>query len=263
MAGDTGPIRDHSLIPVLNSPAQARRHFDALPGHGFGIQIDTGMNRLGMAPEDWQSLAPEVVARGARLVMSHLACAEDVDHCQNDAQLRAFCRMTDGIALPRSLAATAGILLGAAYHFDLTRPGIGLYGGAPFAQAMPVVALSLPIVQVRDADIGATVGYAASWTAKRPMRIATLLSGYADGILRNLSNRAVLWHGNTPCPVLGRVSMDVITVDVTALHEVPESLEVLGPAQGIDALAAAAGTIGHEVLTGLGARLRRSYTGAQ
>jgi alanine racemase len=125
------------------------------------------------------------------------------------------------------------------------------------------VRLSVPVIQVRDVEVGASVGYAASWVARRPTRIATCSAGYADGLPRSLSNHAVLWADDRPCPLVGRVSMDLITVDVTDLPEVPERLDILGPHQGIDALAEAAGTIGYEILTGLGARYQRSYTGGQ
>ncbi|MGC1489129.1 MAG: alanine racemase C-terminal domain-containing protein, partial [Albidovulum sp.] len=259
----TGLIRDHDLTPMLNSAAQVRRHLDALPGHGFGIQIDTGMHRLGMTPGEWAGLAPEAASKGARLVMSHLACADEAGHAQNPQQLATFRRLTDGIALPRSLAATGGILLGPDYHFDLTRPGIGLYGGQPFNDARPVVRLSLPVIQIRDVAPGDAVGYAASWRARRPARIATLAAGYADGLLRHMSNRAQLWHGDVACPLVGRVSMDLITVDVTAVGTDPEALDILCPAQSADALGVAAGTVGYEILTSLGPRYARSYTGGR
>jgi alanine racemase len=216
-----------------------------------------------LCPADWKILAADPKIRDTLLVASHLACADEEGHAQNRAQLQEFCRMTDGLGLPRSLAATGGVLLGSDYHFDLTRTGIGLYGGAPFADARPVVRLSVPVIQVRDVEVGASVGYAASWVARRPTRIATCSAGYADGLPRSLSNHAVLWADDRPCPLVGRVSMDLITVDVTDLPEVPERLDILGPHQGIDALAEAAGTIGYEILTGLGARYQRSYTGGQ
>lgn len=262
MAGDTGVLSDARLIPLLNSPEQARRHLEALPGHPFGVQLDTGMNRLGMEEADWRALAPGLLAAGPTIIMSHLACADEPGQPMNGAQLAAFRRMTGGTDVPRSFAATGGILLGPDYHFEITRPGVGLYGGAPFAEARAVVRLSLPVVQVRDVATGETVGYANAWTAERPSRIATLSSGYADGLLRSMSGRARVFAGDTSCPLVGRVSMDLIAVDVTDLAEVPEAFDILGPHQGVDALAAAAGTIGYEILTSLGARYARRYTGA-
>jgi alanine racemase len=180
----------------------------------------------------------------------------------NAAQLAEFHAMTDGIGVPRSFAATGGILLGPQYHFELTRPGVGLFGGRPFETAEPVVSLSLPVIQIREVAAGETVGYACGWTAEQPSLIATVSGGYADGLLRSLSNTAVLWEGETPCPLLGRVSMDLITVDISHLREMPRSLDIIGPMQTIDDLADAAGTIGYEILTSLGNRYARRYTTA-
>ena len=261
MAGDAGLIRDCDLTPMLNSLDQVTRHLESLPGHGFGIQLDTGMNRLGMELAEWEAVAPFVLEAGPDLLMSHLACADEPHHPMNAHQLANFHAMTDGTGVARSLSATGGILLGPAFHFDLTRPGIGLYGGNPFKAAHPVVALSLPVIQTRRVSIGQTVGYSATWTATRPSLIATVQGGYADGILRSLSGRATLWAGDVPCPVVGRVSMDMITVDVTDLPHMPQTLDLIGPHQSLDHLAEVAGTIGYEILTRLAARLDRHLIG--
>lgn len=257
--GDTEMIHDLDLTPMLNSLDQITRHLEALPGHPFGVQLDTGMNRLGVEQPEWQAVAPILIEAAPELLMSHLACADEPDHPLNEAQLRVFHEMTDGTGLPRSLAATGGIQLGQRYHFDLTRPGVGLYGGLPYTAALPVVALSLPVIQTREVDPGEAVGYGCAWVADRPAVIATVAAGYADGLPRTLSNKAQLWDGDTPCPVVGRVSMDAITVDVTHLPEVPKVLEILGPNQSIDALAEVAGTIGYELLTALGPRYNRRW----
>ena len=259
MSGDTEMIHDLDLTPMLNSLEQITRHLEALPGHAFGVQLDTGMNRLGVEMLEWQAVASILIEAGPALLLSHLACADEPDHPLNLAQLEAFHAMTDGTGVPRSLAATGGILLGPKYHFDLTRPGIGLYGGRPFATAQPVVTLSLPVIQTREVEPGESVGYGCSWTADAPAIIATVAGGYADGLARRLSNAAVLWDGTTPCPLVGRVSMDLITVDVTHLAEIPKTLDILGPHQTVDELADAAGTIGYEVLTALGVRYARRY----
>lgn len=261
MAGDAGVIAGADLIPLLNSPDQFACHRAALPGHGFGLQFDTGMNRLGIEEADWRALSSDVLAASPRLLMSHLACADEPGHAMNAAQLAAFRRMTDGLGLPRSFAATGGILLGPDYHFDITRPGIGLYGGAPFEEAEAVVRLSLPVIQIRSIPAGETVGYGNSWTAPAPSRIATLGAGYADGLIRAMTGKVRVWHGSTSCPVVGRVSMDSMGVDVTHLPDAPEALDILCPAQGVDALATMAGTIGYEILTSLGNRYRRDYSG--
>lgn len=261
MAGDAATIRGAALTPMLASPEQVRRHLNSLPGHPFGVQLDTGMNRLGLKEADWRTLAPALVAGGLKLVLGHLACADEPGHPMNAAQLQNFRRMTGGIGAPRSFAATGGILLGPDHHFDLTRPGVGLYGGAPFTEARPVVRLSLPVIQVRQVAEGETVGYGNAWTAARPSRIATLGAGYADGLHRALAGRARVFADDIACPLVGRISMDLTSADVTGLGDVPDALDILGPHQGIDALADAAGTIGYEILTGLGPRYARRYTG--
>lgn len=259
MAGDAAVLRDADLVPMLNSIEQVTRHFEALPDQPFGIQLDSGMNRLGMEPAEWAVVAPLALPRNPVLIMSHLACADAPDHPMNAQQLAAFRAMTDGLDVPRSLAATGGVLMGAPYHFDMTRPGIGLYGGAPFTDAAPVAHLSLPVIQIRDVRPGETVGYGNTFTATEPMRVATLSAGYADGIHRALSHRLTLWDGTTPCPLLGRVSMDLLTVDVTRCAAPPEALDLLGTQQGVDDLADLIDTIGYEILTSLGRRYTRHY----
>jgi alanine racemase len=260
MAGDTEMIGALGLIPMLNSLEQITRHFEALPGAPFGVQLDTGMNRLGMEAAEWAAVAPIVLGAGPRLLLSHLACADAPGHPANAAQLAEFHRLTDGTAVARSFAATGGILLGREYQFDLTRPGIGLYGGAPFAAARPVLRLSLPVIQLREVLAQETVGYGCAWQAEIDSQIATVAAGYADGLMRALSGGATLWANGTPCPVVGRISMDLITVDVTHLDEVPKSLDILCPEQGIEELASVAGTIGYEILTALGNRYQRRYS---
>lgn len=257
MAGEAEMIAAADLIPCLNSAEQFYR--DRLIRQGdFAIQLDTGMNRLGLEPSEWAAIRPE--AEDAALVMSHLACADAPDDPANAAQRAQFCDMTQGMGAPRSLSATGGILLGPDYHFDLTRPGIGIYGGLPFEGARPVVRLSLPVIQTRLVNPDEGVGYGYSWQAARPSRIATVAGGYADGLARRLQDgRLHVFAGDRPCPVVGRVSMDLITVDVTDLDQVPDTLDILGPHQGVDDLAEHGGTIGYEVLTALGRRYRRQY----
>jgi alanine racemase len=259
MPGDTDMINDLSLTPMINSLDQMLRHLEALPGHPFGIQLDSGMNRLGMEPAEWAALRDVATQQNLTLVMSHLACADDAGHPMNAHQLKVFRQMTDGLQVPRSLAATGGVLMDPAFHFELTRPGVGLYGGRPFEEAHPVAHVEVPVIQVRDVEAGETVGYGNTWTAKAPARIATIAAGYADGVIRCMGPRAQVWVGETPCPVVGRISMDLIGVDVTGVSPQPESVELLGHHNGVDTLADAAGTIGYEILTSLGARYRRRY----
>lgn len=263
MAGDTDMIADLDLVPMLNSLDQITRHFEALPGRPFGIQLDTGMNRLGMEPDDWAAVAQIVLDAGPQLLMSHLACSDAPNAALNAQQLATFHALTDGLGIPRSLSATGGILLGKDYHFELTRPGIGAYGGAPWADALPVVGLSLPVIQTRMVEAGEYVGYSMGFQATRPTHVATLAAGYADGISRATAQKGKLWHGDQPCPILGRISMDMIAVDITHLTETPTALDLIGPHQGVDAVGAFSGTIGYEVLTSLGGRYNRRYLSGQ
>lgn len=262
MAGDTEVIQDLDLTPLLNSLDQMTRHFESLPGHGFGVQIDTGLNRLGMEAGEWLAVAAIALERDPALVISHLACADDPQHPMNAAQLAEFHDLTDGIGVPRSLSATGGILLGSQFHFDVTRPGIGLYGGLSAPQLRPVLRLSAPVVQIREVSAGEAIGYGRAYEAQAPMLVATIPCGYADGLPRSLAPAMRVWHEGTPCPVVGRISMDLITVDITALPEEPRLLDILCPEQGPEALAAAAGTISYEILTSLSRRYTRSYVGS-
>lgn len=259
MAGDAGLIRAHDLTPMLNSIDQMLRHVESLAGAAFGIQLDTGMNRLGMAPAEWAALRDIALAQCPVLIMSHLACGDEPGHEMNQQQLNTFKELTDGVDVSLSLAATAGILLGKDYHFSLTRPGIGLYGGLPFSAAHAVATLDLPVIQIRDLAPGETAGYGNSWAARRPSRIATLGAGYADGLMRAMGGAAQVFAGGVACPLVGRVSMDLLGVDVTDLAEDPTHMSILCPEQGVDSLARAAGTIGYEVLTSLGPRYARMY----
>jgi len=259
MAGDTDVLKGNDLTPLINSVDQMLRHVESLPGHAFGLQLDTGMNRLGLEPAEWAALREIALPLNPALIMSHLACADEPGHEMNAQQLATFHDMTAEVSAPRSLAATGGILQGPDFHFDLTRPGVGLYGGFPFADAAPVVLLDVPVIQVRDIAAGETVGYGNSFTATRPSRIATIAAGYADGLIRAMGDGLILYAGESPCPAVGRVSMDMITVDVTDLSRDPDYLTLLGPRQTVDTVAEAAGTIGYEILTSLGHRYQRSY----
>jgi alanine racemase len=207
--------------------------------------------------------------------MSHLACADDPAHPKNDVQRQLFDTLRARLPnAPASLANSAGVLLGPDYAYDLVRPGIALYGGHPQRRGecpfRSVIHLKGRVLQVRQAAPGETVGYGASRTLERPSRVAVVSVGYADGLFRALSTRdgedgLVAYLGSHPVPILGRVSMDLITVDVT---DVPETvgkrgawIELLGPNVSAHTLAAHAGTIDYEVLTSLGQRATRRYIG--
>ncbi len=261
MHGDTAIIEGRGIIPLLNSVEQLNRHLETLPNAPFGIQLDTGMNRLGIEPQDWTAVRQTAMQRKPRLIISHLACADEPDHPMNARQVRQFRKITKNEGVPLSLAATGGVMLGPDYHFDITRPGIGLYGGMPFKDAHPVVRLSFPVIQIRRVEAGETVGYGNSWIAERDSLIATVAAGYADGVLRSLSNHATLFCAERPCPLVGRISMDLITVDITHLDNEPAKLDLICESQSIDSLTDAANTIGYEILTSLGSRYTRSYRG--
>lgn len=249
--------RTHDLRAVLNSADQARWWFKDLIGPA-AIQIDTGMNRLGMEADEFAGLG--ALPPSIDLLMSHMGNADDPPHPMNVAQLAEFRRMTDGLSVRKSLSATAGLLLGPDWQFDLTRMGIGLYGGWPYLDAERVVTVEAPIIQIRDVARGESVGYGSTWVAERPSRIATISAGYADGLIRALSSGASAHLNGQVVPFAGRVSMDLITLDVTDIDCAPGGrIELLGPNQSIDDLASAAGTIGHEILTSLGARYARRY----
>ena len=259
---DASGFDAHDYIPMLNSVEQVKTYIHHANKTGFGLQLDTGMNRLGLEDDELRASLDLLGDEKPDLVISHLACADEPAHPQNAAQLAEFKRMTDGMGWRRSLAATGGTLLGADYHFDLTRPGIGLYGGSPFEAGLPVIFLDIPVIQTREVKKGEAVGYGASWVAPRDSRVATISAGYADGLNRAMGNGKVkLYAGSTACPLIGRVSMDLLTVDVTDLEEVPAHLSLLNVEQTVDDLAEAAGTIGYEFLTSLGGRYARKYQG--
>ena len=177
----------------------------------------------------------------------------------NENQLVNFNAMTKDINCKKSLAATGGILLGKQYHFDITRPGIGLYGGNPYSSAKRVIGLKLPVIQIRTVLPGETVGYSNTWTAKKITKVATVSSGYADGIFRSMSNKATLYYNEIPNSIIGRISMDLIGVDVSNCKEDPDYLWLLNGTQSIDDLADEANSIGYEILTALGQRYNRIY----
>lgn len=271
MPGDEGMIRYADLIPLLNSASQVEAARKMATTHGeltpVGFQLDSGMNRLGMEADEVSSvLDAGLDGLNLKLVMSHLACADEPAHPQNEQQLQAFEAITQHPALanaPCSLAATGGVLLGTDYHFDLTRPGIGLYGGAPFTDAKPVISVSAPIIQIRDVEPHETVGYGGLFQASEKRRIATISMGYADGFIRSASAGFTAWLGDSPLPSAGRVSMDLITLDVTECPAAREGVmvDVIGARTSVDDLGDAAGTIGYEFLTSLGARYERVYIG--
>jgi len=259
LEGRAARLREADLRPVLNTGAQLAE-WQAGGGGRCGLQIDTGMNRLGFRPE----AAPEPF-EGLDLVLSHLACADDPAEPMNARQRDAFAaaaRRYPGTV--RSFANSGGVFLGSDYGFDASRPGICLYGGGPEGRPddriKPVATFAAEVLQVRDVPAGESVGYSRAFVADRPRRIATVAAGYADGVLRSYSPRSLVWAGGTLRPIVGRVSMDVCAVDVTGGDvAVGDLVELFGPNRPLDDAAAAAGTVAWELLTSVGPRALRRY----
>ena len=270
---DKGVLLGAKLKPVINSIEQARFWADISrqvnePPY-TAIHIDTGMNRLGLNMEEvtelsrdkglWKALNPE-------WVMSHLACAPDASHPMNKTQLAAFRKAAAQLPLtPLSLANTAGIYLGKPYHFQMVRPGIGLYGGVATQKpeqevSQPVVTLLAPVLQVKYLKQGETIGYNASYTAPRDMRIAIVGAGYADGIPVAQSNKGTAIMHDMEVPIVGRVSMDLTILDVTDARLTVETGGVaIFRGAHLEAEAGVGDTLNYELLVRLGQRCRRDY----
>jgi alanine racemase len=266
-------LRAAQLVPVLNDRTQIAAFEADFPADApAALQIDSGMTRLGLDAADLPRLGARWRRPGAvALLMSHLACAEQPDHPLNRQQLERFSAAWQALGRPRaSLANSSGVLLGADWRFDLVRPGAGLYGLNPQPAApnplRPVVRLTAPVLQVRDVREDTSVGYGASHRMQAPGRIATVACGYADGYPRAASNRTAALIDGARVPLIGRLSMDLLMLDVSALPPgtpAPgDTVELLGAGYDVDALAEAAGTIGYELLTHLGRLCRRRYHGA-
>ena len=257
----SGDLKAADLQPILNQPIQLEA-WRAAGGGACGLQIDTGMSRLGFRPED----APAPF-EGLDLVMSHLACADAPADSMNRQQREAFAAISARYpGAIRSFSNSGGCFMGADFAFDAVRPGICLYGGGPEGRPddciRPVATLSAEVVQVRPVPKGETVGYSAGWTAPQDSTIAIVAAGYADGVLRSYSPRGKVWLAGALRPIVGRVSMDVIAVDVTdADVAVGDLCEIYGPNRNIDDQATAAGTIAYELLTSITPRVPRVYIG--
>ncbi len=287
--GQPGLLALHRLVPVLNTfddiaawepwartgPPQGpggRKNGTTLPA---AVHVDTGMNRLGLPVAGFRELIRDP-ARLDRLniclVISHLACADEPANPKNHDQQALFARLVgETPGLPACLANSGGVLMGAPFHFDLTRPGIALYGGVPaldrpengFAELAQVVHLKARILQIREIDSPETVGYGAAFRAEGAMKIATVAVGYGDGYPRALSHRGSALVNGIRVPLVGRVSMDLSTFDVSAVPphacRPGDFVDLISPAHTVDDLADEAGTIAYEILTSLGRRHTRVY----
>lgn len=282
-AGTAPACADAEVWPILSSApevaewaAETGRRGTRLP---CGLHIDTGLNRLGLSAAEIDDLSADMsqlAQLDIRLVMSHLACADEPDHPMNSRQRETMLALKSLLPdAPASLAASDGIMLGPPFHFDLVRPGYALYGGQASrtrpAPVGPVVEAYARVLQVRDVMPAETVGYSAVFRADSPRRIAIIAAGYADGFFRHLSGTSqgpaghVAFAGRL-APVVGRVSMDLITVDVTDLSGPSvtrgEWAEIIGPTISLETFGSAAGSIGYEALTRLGRRFHRVYLGS-
>jgi len=271
--GSGDALEGANLVPVLNSLPQIEAwNAQARAGRlRAALHVDTGMNRLGLRPEEVKVLvgATDRLKRlDLDLVISHLACADEPSHPLNASQLARF---QEAVALlpsaKRSLSNSAGLFLGDAYRFDQARPGISLYGGGPEGVPHPeiraVATVEAPILQVRVVPRGESVGYGAGWTASDTTRVAIVAAGYADGVLRASHPNGQVWFDGARRRLLGRVSMDLIAVEITDCDAARPGarVELFGSNLPIDEAAAAAGTSAYELLTRVAPRAHRVMVG--
>ena len=280
IGGNEHDLVHHALSPVLNSleDISVWKKFSNSSGLNApaALHLDSGMNRLGLGAGDVGAIAknPDLLSGvNISLVMSHLACSDEQKNPMNQEQLTSFKNALSSIGglggVRTSIANSSGVFLGPEYHMEMVRPGVALYGVNPTPEkANPmaqVVRLQGKILQVREIDTPQTVGYGATHKAAGKELIATIAAGYADGILRSLSNNGVAYVGEYPAPYVGRVSMDLITINVSAVPEniahVGALVDLIGPNNPVDDMAARSGTIGYEILTNLGPRYGRVYVG--
>lgn len=264
-AGEEKAFALHGLMPVLNSPEMITRWKNA-GQKAQVVHVDTGMTRLGLTTTQARELALALAA-DAPLVISHLACANTPQHEKNAEQLARFREVLALFPASRgSLANSAGVFLSPDFHFDVARPGCALYGINPAEGDNPmqhVATLSAPVIQLRTLDRDETVGYGATYAAPKGSHIAVVALGYADGFFRNLGGVAFAYLAGVRVPVVGRVSMDMVALDASALT--PAQLaqatraQFINAQQTVDAVADMAGTIGYEVFTRIGARVQRLY----
>lgn len=256
------------LSPVLNTLEQVRFWVGlGAERPGAVMHLDTGMNRLGLSQQDWAAAAELTAGALPDYVMSHLACADEPENPMNAKQLARF---VEGAALwpdsKKSLASTGGIYLGADYHFDEVRTGIGMYGGGPVPAdgpcPVPVMTVRAPILQIREIGTGESVGYGATWKSEGPRTLATVGLGYGDGFSRVATNRGAGFLNGRTVPIVGRVSMDMIVFDVTDVAaKVGDEVELWGPNHWIGDQAGAMSTIDYELLCRIGGRAERIYSG--
>ena len=248
------------LIPVINSPKQLTSFIECNRNKRLCIQIDIGMSRLGFQLDQIYKLKDSFKNLKLELVLGHLTTAINPKNSSNKIQLTKFKEATLNFPLAKkSLAASHGIFINDNYHFDLTRPGIALFGGIRNSNILNVVNIELPVLQTHFLNPGEGIGYGLTYVCKEKKKVATLAGGYADGLTRNFSNVGFLYHNKIPCPILGKISMDLVTVDISHLNQEPDKLTFVGKNQTINDLSDATKTISHEILINFGNRFSRKY----
>lgn len=273
--GSEPACADAGFMPALNSTSQlaawrahARSAARPMPA---ALQVDTGMSRLGLSPDVALEAAKDPTFAkevDLKLLMTHLACGDEPARPENEIQLRRFEAIATHFAgVPKSISNSAGAFLPRAFHRDVVRAGVALFGVAPVPEArslQPVVRLDARILQIRNIEAGTGVGYGLDHVAPSSQRLATIAMGYADGWLRTLGGKGAAWHEGVRLPIVGRISMDSLTIDISALAEdclsEGDFVELLGPSQSLADVARDAGTIAYEILTGLGLRHARFVT---
>lgn len=277
-AGEEAACVEADFVPVLVSVEMLERWLSVSAGKSVRsvLKVDTGMGRLGLSSDELDKvLDTDALERaGVVMMLSHLACADVPGHELNALQLDRFNQIRHKVKsrnpnIIYSLANSSGCSLGQAYHFDMVRPGVALYGssrqGALSSEIKPVVSLSLDVIQLRPIPAGVPIGYGATSVSECDRIIAVAAGGYADGIFRSLSNCGRGYVGSVPTPIAGRVSMDSTMFDVSEVAHLDDrslpKIELLGQHQGLDQLARDSGTIAYELLTSLGERFDRVYLG--
>ena len=263
--------RKSALTPVINSDLQFQSLVTWIQtggklAKGYALQFDTGMNRLGIPASDADTLAAAVKGMEPSLILSHLACSEDAGNAMNTQQAERFAHICEAFSdIPSSLTNSGGVFLGDGFSHALSRPGIALYGGGHPTEGVtlkPGLTLEAPIAQIRTIETGESVGYGATYKADQPRLLATVTLGYGDGFPRSSSSKGFATIEGERCPIVGRVSMDLITIDVTSVPKLARPgvfAQFIGPQAPLEEQAALAGTIGYELTTGLLPRVIRTY----
>jgi len=263
--------RQNRLTPVINSDHQFQTLVTWLQSagdfrNGYALHFDTGMNRLGLPLADAEQLSEATKDHPPSLIISHLACSESASNAMNTFQREQFEQITEKFpGVSTSLSNSGGVWLGTPFHGNLTRPGIALYGGGqpPADQPLkPGMTLEAPILQIRVVEAGETAGYGATHRFTKRTPLATVALGYGDGFPRSASNKGFATIDGTRCPIVGRVSMDLITIDISAATGLARPgvyAQFIGPEAPLEEQAALAGTIGYELTTGLTPRVTRIY----